>query len=125
MSLGTTASFSSFIHHCILFISSSSVIRFFPVLSKQPYRFFIYSFALLSYSFIHMDPSSLAGSEELSWGGAAAIFSNEPLPCQQWGNLAPSSWMQWLLLHLGQICWLCLCVCVCVLSLRIIKPCKR
>lgn len=57
-------------------------------LSKQSDLFLFHSCALLSYSVIYSDPSSCTGSEELSWGGAAAIFFNEPSPCQRWDNSA-------------------------------------
>lgn len=100
--------------------SPHPLVRLFLGLSKHSYLFFFSSRALLSYSFIHSDPSSLAGCEELSWGGAEAIFSNEPLPCQRRGNFASSSWMLGVVLHLDNA-RVCAFVCNCV----IIKPCAR
>lgn len=82
---------ASFIHfplswHLLpLFLTCLSIFFLFCKNSLTCFSFILVPF--LSYSFIYSDPSSLASSEELSWRAAAAIFSNEPSPCQRWGNL--------------------------------------
>lgn len=78
-----------FIRHGITLFSPHLPIHF-VLFSVNHFTSFSFTLGLffLSYSFIHADPSFLAGSQELSWGGAATIFFNEPSPLQQGGNLS-------------------------------------